>query len=332
MADKNINDEDVGVLGIDRTYRDDTEIPNENEITEEIESGTISPFAEKLATFIIQKMKGKQERYAMALDVLLKDKRFNDLAAQVELDIASNKEISDAFEELLEQFKDVIANATTDSEMILSRKDKWFGEFKTLWERLDKFSDLLASKVDESVELGIKHDLGFHPNVKAFYYENAIGTNGFLNHYPVFGDTTLINNSLTYQTTNQLTVKLPVAFKPVTKVVVQAVNDSGTFSISNISKYVTDFNRVVDLVAVDSTYKELGRVSIHQNGTATLDGLLNVDEIKDDTLTGTYTDKVSKVRLFTSDPLIQQEDGCFYLTDEFEDSSKTIKIELRKEI
>src|SRR5699024_2926282 len=62
-----------------------------------------------------------------------------------------------------ENFKNVIANATVDSEVINARSSEKYGEFETLDERLEYIEKILSSSIPEGFDVTIEHNLGVNP-------------------------------------------------------------------------------------------------------------------------------------------------------------------------
>ncbi|WP_163654778.1 Ig-like domain-containing protein [Listeria sp. PSOL-1] len=88
------------------------------------------------------------------------------------------------------------------------------------------------------------------------------------------------------------------------KVVAQATTDEATktFSFANVDRFITAATDKVELVAVDSQYKEVKRVAVEVSNAAGLD-TLTVDssyKLGTDNLTGSYGTLGFKVRLFVN--------------------------------
>lgn len=115
------------------------------------------------------------------------------------------------------QFLNVIAHATTDSEVILARDSSLYGSFRTLALRLDNIERILGSAVPSGFTVTIKHGLGRNPTVTVLYYEWALGTEpAGLGTGPdgSFGGTgtTTLQATVTYPDANTVQVELPAAF------------------------------------------------------------------------------------------------------------------------
>ncbi|MGK4059028.1 hypothetical protein AB0Y04_04750 [Loigolactobacillus coryniformis] len=113
-------------------------------------------------------------------------------------------------------FKNVIANATVDSEVILARSSKYYGSFNVIDDRLEYIEGLLAQAVPGGFAVKINHNLNCHPKVLVKYYEYAIGTepNG-LGTYDSFGGTVPkeVVSQVQYDDADNITVQLPIWFK-----------------------------------------------------------------------------------------------------------------------
>lgn len=138
--------------------------------------------AKKLATWLRTKMYGRDVRESLALwtefagkvsDYLLKS--YNSLEYQLD---TRQTDVEKRQTELEEQFKQVISNATVDSEVILARDDTVNKQqFSTLEDRLNWMTTQLSSYVPTGFKVTIKHNLGRFPsNHEALYYEWAMGS------------------------------------------------------------------------------------------------------------------------------------------------------------
>lgn len=195
---------------------DDSPIEDDNEISQAIAEGTVDAKSQKLANWLMTKMFGEAVRKSLSLFVEWTSVMFNDIKDSWSSfkDSISNRQdnIEKRQNDVESQFKDVIANATTDSEVINARDSSKFGKFTTLDNRLESDEDLLASTVPTE---GIfnnavyKSELGYHPTVSVLYYENAIGTSGFLQNDLVFGDSIVVPVGITYSPDSHWTVKVP---------------------------------------------------------------------------------------------------------------------------
>lgn len=204
-----------GVLGIDRDYRDGEHIANENDITKEIEAGNVNDNVKELAQYIVQKKHGKDVRYSLALAILLEDKKFNDYVGKFD-------NLSDLFDflnnhvsELEDEFKEVIANATVDSEVINARGSSRFGKFKTLDDRLENDEKILSDTIpSDDFSIKIEHNLGRHVSAKVWAYEDAIGTevSGLATGF--FGGTDSVEVPIAVSSNSHYTtIKMPLKFK-----------------------------------------------------------------------------------------------------------------------
>ncbi|MGK9300947.1 hypothetical protein [Melissococcus plutonius] len=74
-----------------------------------------------------------------------------------------------------EQFKDVLANTTVDSEVINARDSDKFGKFKVLDERIEYLENIIASVIPVGFDVIISHDLGAQPEVNVRTWTYGIG-------------------------------------------------------------------------------------------------------------------------------------------------------------
>ncbi len=119
--------------------------------------------------------------------------------------------------DLENQFLQVIANATVDSEVILARNSNRYGSYITLDNRLEHIEQLLASYVPAGFTITLKHNQNRNPRVNVLYYEYAIGTEtGGFGTGPSgsFGGTnfTSVAPQIEYQDLNTVVIHLPTAY------------------------------------------------------------------------------------------------------------------------
>jgi hypothetical protein len=115
-------------------------------------------------------------------------------------------------------FAKVIANATTDSEVILARDSTIYGPFGTLDQRLENVEQALAVLAPVGYTVTINHGLGRNPTVVVHYYEYALGTEpAGLGTGPAgtFGGTPAktVPATVSYPDANTVKVDLPAGFK-----------------------------------------------------------------------------------------------------------------------
>ncbi|MDO1604844.1 DUF5011 domain-containing protein [Lactobacillus sp. YT155] len=110
------------------------------------------------------------------------------------------------------------------------------------------------------------------------------------------------------------------------KVVAQATTKDGAFTFSNANKFITDKNHLVEVVGVDSEYKEQARKVVTVTGEPAKDYSLTPNEYKlgSAELNGHYGKDVAHVRLFINGTVVTQADSSKgYFT--FKNASKFIK-------
>lgn len=92
------------------------------------------------------------------------------------------------------------------------------------------------------------------------------------------------------------------------KVVTQATSASGIYTFTNISSYITSPMDVVQVVAVDSQYKEINRMDVDITGLATYNYLLSSDTFTTDMtkLTGSYGKDVSEIKLSVGGVIVKE--------------------------
>lgn len=112
-------------------------------------------------------------------------------------------------------FKDVIANATVDSEVIVARDSTIYGKFPTLDGRLESIEQTLAMAIPSGYLVTINHGLGRNPDVTVSYYEDAIGTEvGGLGKATIFGGTKakILDSTVSNVDANTIKIELPAGF------------------------------------------------------------------------------------------------------------------------
>lgn len=118
--------------------------------------------------------------------------------------------------DLEDQFKDVLANATKDSEVINARDSSIYGKYPTLDDRLEHIEQLLAQQAPGGFVININHGLAREPTVKVAYYEYAIGTepDGLGTAPTGLGGTEPIEVpvSTSYPDKNNIKITLPIAY------------------------------------------------------------------------------------------------------------------------
>lgn len=205
-------------------YEDSTPIPEQQEYT----PSNIQPIAIELAKFIRTKTYGVDVRESLAqwVEVNLAVIKYLESNQADFIDEISSKEAGlEARQSQLEgrqtdvedQFDEVIANATKDSEVILARDSSRNGNFSTLDARLEYMEELLGKYMPAGFNVTIKHNQNRKPTVTVHYYEYAIGTepDGF-GTAPggLFGGTaaTTVANQVDYPDEDTCIVHIPASY------------------------------------------------------------------------------------------------------------------------
>ena len=213
------------------TYRDNTPITANDleQLKHDISVGNVEKVAQTVATWVREKMYGKDVRETLAqwalynakiAEYLINDEQafkraMNDL--KIELNNRQGQ-VESRQTDLEKQFLQVIANATKDSEVILARDSNLYGAYTTLDNRLEHIESLLASYVPNGFTVTIKHNQNRNPNVKVRYYEYALGTEPQGIGTGPKGSFGGINNrdvpaTVEYQDANTLLVHLPTNYQ-----------------------------------------------------------------------------------------------------------------------
>lgn len=148
-------------------------------------------------------------------------------------------DVEDRQTDLEKEFKDVIANATVDSELINARDSNIYGKFPTLDGRLENIEQMLAMAIPSGYLVTINHGLGRNPDVTVSYYEDAIGTEiGGLGKAAIFGGTNakFIESTASYVDANNVKIELPAGF---------ALTGYPIYQAADRCWYIIDKNRIL---------------------------------------------------------------------------------------
>lgn len=206
-------------------YRDPEHVPEKQEYDPE----NVKPLAQQLAAFLRTKMYGKDVRETLArwieinlaaLEFLRDDQQTFKVDLTGKQTAVTNRQgdVEKRQTSLEKQFLDVIANATTNSEVINARDSNIYGPFGVLDLRLENIEQALALLAPTGYTVTINHGLGRNPTVTVVYYEYALGTepNG-LGTGPegTFGGTPskTLESTVSYPDANTAKIDLPVGFK-----------------------------------------------------------------------------------------------------------------------
>lgn len=212
------------------TYRDNTPITQEDlkKLQRDISVGDVEKVAQTVATWLREKMYGKDVRETLAqwaiytariAQYLINDEQeFKRVMNDLKLELINRQaQVEGRQTDLENQFLQVIANATVDSEVILARNSNRYGSYITLDNRLEHIEQLLASYVPAGFTITLKHNQNRNPRVNVLYYEYAIGTEtGGLGAGPSgsFGGTNFTNVApqVDYQDLNTAVIHLPTVY------------------------------------------------------------------------------------------------------------------------
>ncbi|MGK4058637.1 hypothetical protein AB0Y04_02740 [Loigolactobacillus coryniformis] len=215
-----INDKKTFAANVE--YHDATPTPD---LTIQSSSDLISKAREN-ADQLSNKMYGKDVRKSLAQWILLGGYMYNQGVITLEQFQAALNSFEDVMEErqvdvekrqtdVEDKFKDVIANATVDSELINARNSTIYGKFPTLDGRLGNIEQMLAMSIPSGYLVTIDHGLGRNPDVTVSYYEDAIGTEvGGLGKAAIFGGTNakFLESTDSYVDANIIKIELPAGF------------------------------------------------------------------------------------------------------------------------
>lgn len=182
--------------------------------------------AEATAKQLETKMYGHDVRASLAQWILLGGYMYNQGIIALEQFQAALNSFEDVMEDrqvdvekrqtdVEDKFKNVIANATVDSELIDARNSTIYGKFPTLDGRLENIEQMLAMSIPSGYLVTIDHGLGRNPDVTVSYYEDAIGTEvGGLGKAAIFGGTNakFLESTDSYVDANIIKIELPAGF------------------------------------------------------------------------------------------------------------------------
>ncbi|KRL73535.1 hypothetical protein [Ligilactobacillus saerimneri] len=175
-------------------YRDDTPITDEDikELQTMMSIGDVDKSAQKVATWLREKKKGKDVREALAQWALFNamafiyalngQEDFKNAINTVKADLLLRQsDVEGRQSDLEKQFQLVVANATKDSEVILARDSQIYGSFPTVDGRLERIESIVSQYVPMGFTVTLKHNQNRKPEVAVSYVEYAFGTepNGF---------------------------------------------------------------------------------------------------------------------------------------------------------
>lgn len=164
------------------SYRDAEHISDKDisKLTADFNKGNIMDSANTLATWLAEKMYGKDVRQSLAFWTIM-TATFTDLMrtdeAQFKQVVGDRQDQVEERQTSIEQdFKTVQQGATDDMEVKTARNSKLFGVFDVLDDRFENLEQIVAQKVPSGYSVSIGHDLGRNPKATAQYFEYAIGT------------------------------------------------------------------------------------------------------------------------------------------------------------
>lgn len=156
-----------------------------------------------------------------------------------------------------DEFRDVIANATVDSELINARNSTIYGKFPTLDGRMENIEQMLSMAIPSGYLVTINHGLGRNPDVTVSYYEDAIGTEvGGLGKATIFGGTNakFLESTDSYADANIVKIELPAGF---------ALKGYPVYQPADRCWYIIDGNRILkfDLGVKSTDHPNIGNQS-----------------------------------------------------------------------
>lgn len=164
------------------SYQDAEHISDKdiNKLVDSFNKGNVMEPANTLATWLAEKMYGKDVRQSLAFWTIM-TATFADLMRTDETQFKQRigdrqGQVEERQTSLEQDFKTVQQGATDDMEVKTARNSELFGVFDVLDDRFENLEQIVARKVPSGYSVSIGHDLGRNPKVTAQYFEYAIGT------------------------------------------------------------------------------------------------------------------------------------------------------------
>lgn len=174
--------EDILKQKNESNYGDPEHISDDDikELVDQFNAGSIMNPANTLATWLTEKIYGKDVRNSLAFWTII----MATVADLIRTDETTFKRLLGGRQDQVEArqtsieeiFKTVQQGATSDTEVKVARMSEKFGSFDVLDDRLENIEQIIAQKLPGGYSVIIKHGLGRNPSVVAQYYEYAIGT------------------------------------------------------------------------------------------------------------------------------------------------------------
>lgn len=195
-------------------YKDPTDV---SEVQDEIKYGVIDPISQTFALWIRTKMYRRHVRESLARMMEYTSVLFHKAKTLSENTLKRQKEVEKRQTLLEDRFRDVLTNATVDSEVILARDSANYGKFSTLDARMEHMEELFITFVPEGFDVEIQHNLGVMPsvvNVSTWQYGLGVLPLG-TEENGLFGGTASeqLTSKLTNKTATACVVTLPKKYK-----------------------------------------------------------------------------------------------------------------------
>lgn len=198
----------------DYMYKDPERYPEEvfKLLSEIAEGDYIGRNYYTLVKNILNKEWGVDVRATLALSIYLNGMTLMTMAERIVQYENRQEDVEGKFNDLERQFKDVIANATVDSEVINARDSEHFGKFTVLDDRLENIENVIYSLVPHGTLIKVKRKTTAQPFVTTRSYQYGLGM------VPIgtepegaFGGTTpeVFNNELVSWDNDLLVIRVP---------------------------------------------------------------------------------------------------------------------------
>lgn len=215
-------------------YKDPTDV---EEIEEAIKFGVVDEMTQKFALWIRTKMWRRHVRETIARMFEYSNVLYNKIKGIAEQTEKRQGQVEQRQTTLENEFKEVVANATEDSEVIQARTSESYGQFKVLNDRLENIEKLMVKFVPAGFNVTIPHNLGVQPaiNVRAWSYGIDVIPLG-TEEEGLFGGTASqsVPIQVTHNDYNESIVSLPVEYS--TEALLQKIDASRYLMINEETK------------------------------------------------------------------------------------------------
>ncbi|MBP2099354.1 hypothetical protein [Enterococcus rivorum] len=215
-------------------YKDPTDV---EEIEEAIKFGVVDELTQKFALWIRTKMWRRHVRETIARMFEYSNVLYNKIKGIAEQTEKRQGQVEQRQATLEAKFKEVIGNATKDSEVIQARNSENYGKFSVLDDRLENIERLMMKFLPVGFDVTIPHKLGVQPEINVRTWDYGIGVLPLgTEEHGLFGGTASqsVPIQVTHNDYNESIVSLPVEYR--TEASLQQLDNSHYLLIDEESK------------------------------------------------------------------------------------------------